>query len=70
MKEYRHQLKEAADELCKCQILIDEHVKNEEANKVTPNNEYFFFILNGGSLLSAENKQSDEPSRYCHSSRS
>ena len=32
--EYRLQLRQAADELMKCQSVIDEHVKNEEENKV------------------------------------
>ena len=32
--DYRHQLKQAADELSKCQLAIDAHAKNEEANKV------------------------------------
>ena len=31
---YRRQLKDAADELMKCQVVIDEHVQSEEANKV------------------------------------
>lgn len=32
--EYRLQLRQAADELTKCQSVIDEHVRNEEENKV------------------------------------
>lgn len=65
--EYRQQLKQAADELNKCQITIDAHVRTEEANKVLLHCIFFkptcVFIT---WVRADEDRQFDEPSRHSH----